>query len=1710
MKNKLYYKYLSVFLFFAITSVILQAATVESNDLLIAARRWIAANAIFQSELPDAEPITATRMTNANGTELPLWHVKLSPSGYIIMSSDDTLPPVVAFDTKASYSQSSPTPLPLMLDKQGEIFQAELVKPQTRGNQMAQENQARWNALLSRTRVNSITPSTIITPPMLTTEWDQKPAPYNYLCPLDETNRNRAAAGCVPVAIAQILKYHEWPPVGTGSKTYMDSTGDIKARMKADFSVPYSWSDMQDSYADRNKANILDSDLPLARLIMELGVLVEANYEISATGAYPHLIKDLLHKYLNYSNTAQFSSAIYGYTGYVGWDTLFNRLRADIVAKRPALASYVQDEDAHMFVVDGLGIFYDYDFYHFNYGWGSSNNGWYHLTYGYEETIVCHATTYIMPNPVAVFKPMSIEQASAFTLEWDFPKQIPVETFRLMKKNSGQSTIISSEIDGLQRSYHLTGQTGTNIYTLQARINGVWQASSQGITITSKSIPFNAMPSLSFDSSLESIGGTTATTVVSSTYPLKKLTVTSSRPDILPDSAISTSKNGSTWSISLTPNTSSYGNILLYATGTDSAGNIVKTTSLLNAKKTDSLPWQTSYVRAVQMAKEAGKMILLVEDDDSYAADNDFCQVICERDDIKKYLQDNYILWYASCFVDLNSHNFIYDMEESRPFVVIIDPNDTSKRIRGTSNPSADDFLAFINLDSVIFSLDDYMIYSLGITYPLELKCHRNNAIIHYRLDSSIPTTKDNIYTDPLALSKNTTISARAFVDGKGIGKTVTKTYTFKSQVATPVLDKQSSEYFIGSCLLKATCETPDATIRYTTDGSTPNTKSPVFPNDGLTITESCSIVVKAFKSGMNESTTNSCMLIKMTELPEADAIVSGENVKLYCSGKPWFLQTDTFYSSPSAMQSASIDYGETTTMIAKVNGRGMIEFNWKTSCGSFDYLTFRIDGSNKTKIVGGNDWSSTRYMISEDGDHYLEWTFSNVSSSLFDDICAWVDDISWKKFDSVGISGENMIGLDDSVQYVCTATWSDGTSTPVSPHWILSSTEYASVDENGTVTNNNTTGTEQTVTLVAHCSLVGEIKTVSMDILLSPTVLPQVAKPSFNVADKQFFIGNIVLKANCGTPGAVIRYTTNGDIPTTSSPIFPTTGLRVTESATITTKAFKNGMKSSEHVQCQLILAKAIPEIASGPDILFGFLDSPWNLQTNTYKSYPSSFQSPKINEDETTTMVAIVSGPGVISFNWKCSCQSSYNGLAFAIDNVQQTAIYGDADWSHQSYVISGEGYHYLIWSYYKNSSYSSNNNSSYVDDISWIQAEDITEESSFEYVMRDGEVTITKYIGDQTAVFIPASIDGYPVVEIGKSAFENCVKLKSVSIPMGVFYIGAKAFAGCTNLEDISLPNSLQEIDDMAFSIRNGKLKIVTIPASVYEIYGSPFAYSSNLSSIVVDENNTSFASQDGVLFNKIMTTLIQYPAGKTNPTYEIPDSVELIEDYAFSGCKHLKSILIPQMVTAIISWVEFIPVFPGFILPSIKLAFGYKAFDECPSLEKFIFQNAPPKISDGILPTPLTFIVPEDIGWESFEPPEGVTVEFDLSKLTLKLSRGWQLCSLPFMPDDESVALLKASGVCWGWVNGRFRQLDNFLPGQGFWMYTPTACTLKLKGDDGDSIVLQKGWNLVGPTNNKTSFGDATVWGIERKQMVQVSPNDATNGLKRGKGYWIFVK
>jgi hypothetical protein len=204
--------------------------------------------------------------------------------------------------------------------------------------------------------------------------------------------------------------------------------------------------------------------------------------------------------------------------------------------------------------------------------------------------------------------------------------------------------------------------------------------------------------------------------------------------------------------------------------------------------------------------------------------------------------------------------------------------------------------------------------------------------------------------------------------------------------------------------------------------------------------------------------------------------------------------------------------------------------------------------------------------------------------------------------------------------------------------------------------------------------------------------------------------------------------------------------------------------------------------------------------------------------------------------------------------------------------------------------------------------------------------GEVTITDCIEAAAGeLVIPATIGGNPVTRIGRSAFEYCTSLTSITIPDSVTSIGNDAFLGCTSLTSITIPDSVTSIGKYAFgnctsltsiTIGNGVTSIgdsafyqctsltsITIGNGVISIGRGAFARCSSLTTIEVGAENLNYADVNGVLFNKEKTVLHTYPAGKTGDNYVIANSVTSIGGYAFIGCSSLTGITIPDGVTSI---------------------------------------------------------------------------------------------------------------------------------------------------------------------------------------------------------------
>ena len=153
---------------------------------------------------------------------------------------------------------------------------------------------------------------------------------------------------------------------------------------------------------------------------------------------------------------------------------------------------------------------------------------------------------------------------------------------------------------------------------------------------------------------------------------------------------------------------------------------------------------------------------------------------------------------------------------------------------------------------------------------------------------------------------------------------------------------------------------------------------------------------------------------------------------------------------------------------------------------------------------------------------------------------------------------------------------------------------------------------------------------------------------------------------------------------------------------------------------------------------------------------------------------------------------------------------------------------------------------------------------------------------------------------VTSIGDCAFYSCEKLTEISIPPTLKSLGESVFENCENLTSIIIPDTVTSIEERAFYCSN--ITSIYIPKSVISIGNSAFGNCPNLSEITVSNDNKYYTTKDGVLFNKLMSKLICYPAGKDGSSYTVPESVTSLEPYAFQGTQ-LNTITLPKNLITI---------------------------------------------------------------------------------------------------------------------------------------------------------------------------------------------------------------
>lgn len=276
--------------------------------------------------------------------------------GFLLLSAEDAVMPVLAYDFTNDIDLSNLAPGVEFLLSQ---YQNEIAVARSENLAQTERVADAWRELRHPSR--SVTTEVVVAP-LITARWNQNKY-YNYYSPQDENAPGgydgKVPNGCVAVAMSQIIYYYRYPESGTGSHTnYTYDYGSFYVNFAQQH---YNYEAMDDQLSSYNNE--------VAKLIFHCATSVDMGYGADGSGAYSHDVPAALSTYFRYNTDSQYRHKN-SYSDSA-WHVM---LKTDLDAKRPIYYSGYSESGGHAFVCDGYN---SDDYFHFNFGWGGSGNGYY-------------------------------------------------------------------------------------------------------------------------------------------------------------------------------------------------------------------------------------------------------------------------------------------------------------------------------------------------------------------------------------------------------------------------------------------------------------------------------------------------------------------------------------------------------------------------------------------------------------------------------------------------------------------------------------------------------------------------------------------------------------------------------------------------------------------------------------------------------------------------------------------------------------------------------------------------------------------------------------------------------------------------------------------------------------------------------------------------------------------------------------------------------------------------------------------------------------------------------------------------------------------------------------------------------------------------------------------------------------------------------------
>lgn len=295
-----------------------------------------------------------TRVASHTGSSLKLdatvgnLYVFSADNGFVILPSDDSAPSLLGFSDAGKFDLESNPELKYWMDFYNSQLDYVRHHPDVQKRLKAVEHKQRAE----------ISPLTV-------TKWNQE-YPYNLLCP--KVDGHETVTGCVATAMAQLMKFYNYPEHGSGKHSYFWKVGEEELSFNYD-SIPFQWDLMDDVYDKESSETARNA---VAELMYGCGVAVDMHYSPGDSGAATMKMGASLIDIFGYSKSLWMPNR--EFYGYDEWEDM---VYADLAKGMPVLYSGQGTAGGHQFICDG---YKDDGYFHFNWGWGGLSNGYFLLT----------------------------------------------------------------------------------------------------------------------------------------------------------------------------------------------------------------------------------------------------------------------------------------------------------------------------------------------------------------------------------------------------------------------------------------------------------------------------------------------------------------------------------------------------------------------------------------------------------------------------------------------------------------------------------------------------------------------------------------------------------------------------------------------------------------------------------------------------------------------------------------------------------------------------------------------------------------------------------------------------------------------------------------------------------------------------------------------------------------------------------------------------------------------------------------------------------------------------------------------------------------------------------------------------------------------------------------------------------------------------------